>query len=183
MRLLGGLPNNGSMVKLANTLDLRSGAARLVGSTPTTPTITRELLEKHKDESQYGYSCMYIPLDKNFGVKMFRTRDERDAARKYQKLGHKHGIGPAVYQNVRVYHGITSKYTVRKIYKWGYVTQVAAICSAIDENSHEYIELVEKIRELDLSAGDLHSSNVGRINRKLVCIDFDNMSMNCVDET
>jgi len=141
------------------------------------------LLEKHKGRAEYGYSCMYIPLNENFGVKMFRSRKERDAARKYQKLGHKHDIGPAVYQNVRIFHGIPSKFTVKKIYKWGYVTQVAIINNLVSHHSKEYNALAEKLRELGLSAGDLHSYNVGRINGKLVCIDFDSMSMNCIDET
>jgi hypothetical protein len=114
---------------------------------------------------------------------------------KRQRKAHKAGVAPNVYshepipflvhpswvkKNLGTIH-VGSKFNPRNgnsIKMWGYKTQVAQLLTSYLTNKQEeqLCHLEDTLTSLDMSACDLHSDNIGLINKKLVCIDFGDIS-------
>jgi hypothetical protein len=112
-----------------------------------------------------GCECHYYAMgDSPMGLKVYAEDADRDWALRYQRLAHAGGFGPACAGPVlaKVMDGI---------YKPAYLTQKAVIRADNDSGS-DYSVLVEQIKSLGLSPRDLRWDNIGRIDGRLVCVDF-----------
>lgn len=133
--------------------------------------------------SPRGISCIFVPLDSKWAIKLFTYNSERDETYKRQKLAAKHNLGPKV--------GDTVDLPISSIYRYGYVTEIITpltTMSSYDSNiSDEKIEewerledeyynaimqICDDLQEIGISFGDCHAGNVGWKNGKLMCLDF-----------
>ena len=137
----------------------------------------------------------------SFGYKCFLTSQECIASAKRQKKASLHKIAPDVLSNtmrpielfiesqrVKVALGTIAAIdgwgnkAARRFNKgglvklWAYKTQVAKTVRKNTEFGPEYSRLSAKMRKHGFPVGDLADANMGRIDGKLVCIDFGNLS-------
>ena len=99
------------------------------------PNRRRKLLRCKRHTT--GSWCFFVPIDKTCGVKLYDTKEMRDATMAGQALAARHGIGPRV--GSKVFLGIeeTAKlmYRKRKPYQlprrpvklYGYVTELVSL--------------------------------------------------------
>lgn len=117
---------------------------------------------------------MYKPTYCTFlrvGLKSYATRRQAEISRSLQVRAAALGIAPAVLTEVTASAG-----------KWGYCTELAEPADGLKfttrlnwrENldNPEFAELHRKMETLLPGYEDLHSANCGRVEGRLVCIDF-----------
>lgn len=140
-----------------------------------------------------GLSCLFIKLSPKIGVKIFWTATERDYAYKAQQFASRYGLGPRVGDKLRISTKDKKLFIALKSYRnkeepsswwnsrrktalYGYMTQVASIPKkGLTDVEHE--KLCNKLELHGFETCDMHDENVGRINGKAVCIDFDPVTM------
>lgn len=139
-----------------------------------------------------GISCLFVRLSPKIGVKIFWTAAERNYAYKAQQFASKYGLGPRVgdkltisardkklflaLKDYRHKTEPTNWWNGRKATLYGYITQVASIPQkGLTDKEHE--KLCHKLELHGFATCDMHEYNVGRINGKAVCIDFDPVTM------
>lgn len=122
-----------------------------------------------------GVSCVYFPLSKSEGVKFYRTKKTRDRTYLLQQRAAKFGLAPKVGQRFYIdcfsiepgsFGGVDS----RRVY--GFLTERAQVRRGYFNEYH----LEEQLKNIGIIHHDLHYENVGRLNGRLVCIDFDSCS-------
>jgi hypothetical protein len=146
------------------------------------PHPTPEEIEAKRDQLPRGVACMFVKLNEQWGLKVYRDSDTRDSCYRDQKRMATYGFGPQVGPSFKVG------------YFYVYVTQVAMpLMDAADGNMdrddfwREFDELNQNhilrrmIRELQgkmkakgWELDDAHVNNIGVIDGLLVCIDFGN---------
>jgi len=144
-------------------------------------------LEKHivtgSYEPQTGDRCLYIPMNDEFGMKLYHECAARDASWENQDIGFEAHIGPEAMECFTV-----SEETTQHIFKeldsyiptdwcgeitklWGFVTQSVEEVPITDE---ELEELSNRMMENGFAARDLMCDfNVGKLDGQAVCLDFD----------
>jgi hypothetical protein len=116
-----------------------------------------------------------VQLTKKVGVKMFKFKYERTFSLRKQRTAHRLGFGPAV--------GDSFEIRMDRVNYACYFTEVAITSDmeAIwDRPSYDkdMLGLNCLMEKNYFDTGDLHSEgNVGYICKRLVCIDFDPMSL------
>lgn len=135
----------------------------------------KSLIKKPK----FGATCTFVRLSSDVGLKLYRSKSERNFAYKLQQKAAKFGIGPLVYGKVDLAESIqatTKKYDClyNRTLQYGYLTQIARQRRVSDDM---FVTLGHKMRKHGFSTVDMVDSNVGYIKNKLVCIDFDMGSM------
>jgi hypothetical protein len=120
-----------------------------------------------KHDYKCGCECRFVKLNDAVGVKLYRTRAERDYAWQGQRVAAHYKVGP------RAGVGIKLPDARPRSYRWGYVTQVAERPDGYSwRSTKKECALQRKLERLGIGGGDLHGGNVGLIDGKLVCIDF-----------
>lgn len=146
-----------------------------------------ELQEGHK----WGSESVFIRTSKTVGFKGFESKMEAERSLERQAKAHEHNIAPKVLSEVveivmPVGETPLSAHYSRKTCKvgyyknkqrrlYGYKTQVATDIGT-DTTEDEFNALYDKCKELDMCWCDLHDANIGRVGKKLVCIDFGDRS-------
>lgn len=133
---------------------------------------------------RYGANCVFVPISKTVGVKLYTNAENRDYSYHNQKRASKDGLGPQVGGRFRfpgffiVPKGeIEAEANAPEIDEfmlemyYGYVTQRARAAGYI------YSDELQKLKSSMVAKGfsdyDLLDFNLGRIGKRLVCIDFD----------
>jgi len=148
-----------------------------------------------------GAECLFIPHGDptEYGFKCFMTQKECIKAASRQKRAFKHDLGPDVISDVKVpieilvpskrvkvnlgtlgaidgWNRKARRFGDEGLAKlWAYRTQVAKRVR-IKYNTEEYLDLCKRMNKKGFSSEDIVECNMGRINGKLVCIDFGNLS-------
>lgn len=128
-------------------------------------------------ESFNGSWCVFVPLSATEGVKFYHDPEIRDRAAELQRIAHSEGYGPAVGEfctmpRLHSWHQ-PSRWPEETRTVYGYVTEIAEDVGKIAYHSEEFEELRNRIDEAGYDSSDVHECNVGRIDGKIVCIDFD----------
>jgi hypothetical protein len=146
----------------------------------------RNKVISHTGPSPYGVSCKFIRLDDDWGIKVYNSSTERDRAVSRQAKLYEHGYAP----KVGIVFDVPS--TFRSYYC--YVTQCAVPLIEGDakyardyytiatkyrkENPAVSDEITELCKNMEAVEGrpysDIHYANFGRLDGKLVCLDFGN---------
>ncbi len=136
--------------------------------------LSKMLLFQPKIFMKSGASCLFVKLNKNIGVKLYRRKANRDFSHQTQLKAEKIGIAPKTGEKFLIYSFAYNYYDeIRNVY-YGFVTQAADPPRKYKEQ--EITEIIGKMKKMNLCVGDLHKANLGRIKEKLVCIDFDKVS-------
>lgn len=131
-----------------------------------------------KEKSPQGWDARFVPITDRWAVKVFRNADIRDSAYHWQHRAALHQLGPLVGD----YFDLGKEYC--------YITEIAEPALDVDafdwseedirlqeEFRNELDELIYALKRIGFGFGDVHMSNVGWLNGRLVCIDFgDNFS-------
>ena len=144
----------------------------------------RQLMETIRVKSKrkmvsFGVSCVYFLLNKKVGAKLYKSKKVRDCAYNKQLYAAEHNLAPAVGDCfsldcfwIEHVPCCCPEIKYRKIH--GYITQNVKIDSKKEHS--EYSKLKYKLSEIGLLNEDLLNDNVGIVDGKLVCIDFDSCS-------
>lgn len=117
-----------------------------------------------------GVACLYVPLRKTIGLKLYYEKPYARKALKFQRKAWSIGAAPKPLSDKPEKYALQLHRTGGRIlFLWGYKTQVAEKAGKI--KNKEKAELVNKLQVIGLGE-DTHSGNFGRINDKLVFIDF-----------
>lgn len=140
-------------------------------------TLDRTVFEQPKR----GIECMFIKLNKKQGVKIFPTESKAKFARKRQRKAYKYGIAPKVYSkvckclvdNLRKFDRdgfFIDESGNERMFGYCYITEVA---HKGGRHTPKEIKRLEAVYDhLGFKSYDFHGGNLGRINGKLVAIDF-----------
>lgn len=133
-------------------------------------------------ERQFNYKegseCRFIPINDKIGIKTYRSKRERDFAFRGQRIGFKHKIAPRASTRFTL-EGTASSY------KYGYITRTVKTLTYdafLDKKQNDkvfyesFLYLVKQLQNCGLSTGDLDQRNVGFLNKRLLCIDFGELS-------
>lgn len=132
-----------------------------------------------------GKECIFVPLSKEVGIKIYETKKWAKIALLNQKLAYKVGIGPEVLTNGLFYCeflGDMSFFDTYKRFGWFYVTEIVETCKCNITKNKKYKKLCEglceKMGDIGFYCDDIYEDNVG-IDKfgNLVCIDFGNVSL------
>ena len=121
-----------------------------------------------------GCSCVYFPISKLIGVKIYQSKRERDSTHSKQLYASKFGLAPLVgdqfsFNCINVHHDMQQHVTYKTVY--GYLTQNVQVPKRLCEKLQ--YKLQEELEQIGLINDDLYYGNVGWIGNRLVCIDFD----------
>ena len=119
-----------------------------------------------KSEDDSGCCCRFYKCGR-YGLKVYWTKSERDYACKMQKLAAEHKLGPKVGRKFEVWED-----DYEPIY--GYVTQRASPIDQLSDSKENKIR--NELLSIGIDSTDLCAHNCGKINGKIVCVDFDNGS-------
>lgn len=113
-----------------------------------------------------GSTWSYHRLRKNLGLKVCvrGTEKERDLAYRIQRIAAKKKIGPRAYGKVTVESGGETYY--------GYITEHAERCTKDDYIADDFISFIDHLFKT-YRVCDNGYNNVGRINGRLVFLDFE----------
>ena len=133
-----------------------------------------------------GVSCSYLQWTKHVGFKMFFDAQMMKAARRRQKKAAKHGLAPKVGDMVTIkvfsfesrsgtwgYECNAPLPMKKKIYC--YFTQTATKIGKVVPHK-KIMKLEYALFDINIVQSDLHFHNMGYLGKKLVCIDFDDIS-------
>ncbi|MHC4224771.1 MAG: hypothetical protein ACYSUN_12330 [Planctomycetota bacterium] len=139
-----------------------------------------------------GAEAVFIPISKKVGLKGFETKSEAERSLERQEQAFAVGVAPKVLSPVlelimpvgkTVLAGHYSKRAMRRtVYQkkhrrvFGYKTQIATNIGERVFRTPEFRNLQKALRKLGFCSCDLHYQNMGRVGKKLVCIDFGDMS-------
>jgi hypothetical protein len=160
----------------------------------------RKLALPRKESSGYGVEGYFIKLKNGQGLKLFEDMEHAQRSHDRQFLAwDEERVAPKVLSQVSKFFVTTCTAKKHKVF-YGYKTQVAMTdpcegcnrhykCSACPTESfylrfsddEDKADLMDALDRLCLGTHDLHTSNIGLIGKRLVCIDFGDVSSN--DET
>lgn len=131
-----------------------------------TPYYQEMLLRISNGYYDSGVSCTYIPLTDNYAVKLYRYSKTNNWCYRLQKLASLFNLAPKVLGKFKLpieFH----EYDVR----YGHVTEIAD--TTIKVTYDNIVHLNTLLAKVGISNPDLHYGNVGWMDNRLVCIDFD----------
>ena len=111
--------------------------------------------------------CTYVRITKTLGIKCFYDSRLRNIIFKRQKKFAKLHLAPKAYYSFNLEGNLLSDNEL-----YCYVTQHAKLLSNISDENPNYIKLDKELKKHKFDTDDLHYRNIGKINGKLVCIDF-----------
>jgi len=138
-----------------------------------------------KGRSRNGVTCTYIKWTKHVGLKVFTSKWARDQCAKLQGIAAENKLGPKVGEKAQfeVLWGETDDWDsfenapqmrMKKLYC--YFTEHADRPRKYQRTGKKRRDLECKLHRVGIDHNDLHTENVGLVNGKLVCIDFDYVS-------
>lgn len=152
------------------------------------PLVLDKISNADENSSPRGIMCYFVPLDENWGIKVYYYKDERDKAYSYQKqcyeLG---GPAPQTGECFEVRCGDEIKYCyiterVKLLYDWdeqerwdsGGGSGWSPHAIASKDSEKQRIETRKEIQNLlNVYFADYHAHNFGiRKDGRFVCIDF-----------
>lgn len=115
-----------------------------------------------------GRNCIFVSVSDKVGVKLYKTKIQRDICFKNQMKAAEHGLGPEVYGKIK-------KFVYKGIVLYGYITEVVEIIDTdyYFSNKEKVQNLKYDIQWIGLYSGDFFEKNIGIKDGKLICIDFD----------
>jgi hypothetical protein len=131
---------------------------------------------------------LFVPLNNRKGIKLYRDKEIRDFSYKGQNKAFKLGLGPKTYGKFKLeFPEVMFVYSEHhgepgcdfKTY-YGYITQLAKEPSGkFDKRTYTAAQkLTDKLVANGFADWDVgYTSNVGWVGNKLVCIDFDPITM------
>ena len=132
-----------------------------------------------RNKSPRGQACTFLKKS-GIGIKCYTSEHSAKIARANQIKGEEAGIAPLTGQAFKISLRIGSSY----LEIFGYLTEIAKVVeddyTLTDEfqyGNEAHDALVDTMRENGLNTNDLHSGNVGKIDGRFVCIDFDSVSV------
>jgi hypothetical protein len=137
-------------------------------------TAKKALDFRNRTNSPYGTECFFVPIDKKWGVKVYKSRSNRNHAYLVQKKLSKHKLAPPVGAKFSLGYD-----------KHCYITRIAQVvihdAQTTDYQLYDEIEtlhlpgieyLEEKIENLTgTPPEDLHAGNIGILDGEYVVID------------
>lgn len=146
-----------------------------------TNLIKRTIFEPPKE----GVECMFIQLDEKSGIKIYPTKRNAKFACNRQKKAYKCGVAPNVLSKIcKCFVGNLLQFDEEevfltnlgnpRVYGYFYKTEVAK--KAGRYSAKEFEELDTIFDHLGFDTQDLEARNLGRIDGKLVAIDFGKIS-------
>jgi len=153
--------------------------------------LTKKIIKNYISNGQYkfgSYAC-FVPIDDQYGVKLFTDSKERDISFKRQDLASQYGLAPKVSKpfdfkkpiklNLYTTHYDDDDDEYLCFYS-GFVTEKVETLKKPDDYSKEDYEkivkqidnLVKKLAKFELDFFDDHFGNFGYLNKKFVAIDF-----------
>jgi hypothetical protein len=145
-----------------------------------------------------GCSCLFLHLTPKTGIKIYGSKRDRDYAYNMQKKAHDLGIGPAIGDMIQIGSKRNAEFFAIRRYlmldcpfNWsenvrapfyGYITEIVHIPN--DGICLDKMDILEKLmKESGFATGDVgYCHNVGLINDKAVCYDFDTVSMSIYND-
>lgn len=143
-----------------------------------------------------GVSCIFIPLTKATGLKLYTDKRIREFTYFAQQKAWQNYAGPAVgsrftVRNKSLVRDILVKADPDEEYfvdlldteprkMWGYVTQRAIPCDNFGPGikyTRAYAELLLILKDIGFDTDDMIGDNLGFLNGELVAIDFDPCSI------
>lgn len=133
--------------------------------------IYRKLFSKYI-RHKTGAKCVFIPLNKTVGIKLYTDADNRNFAHRNQKRARKFApkTGEKFDLVVNTLQDNDEAGLIRYWY-YGYFTEVAKPIRCLSEKDQD--RLSKNLENIGLTGDDLFEGNCGRINGKVVVIDFD----------
>jgi hypothetical protein len=123
-----------------------------------------------------GISCVYIRWSKQVGLKIYRSKRERNLTVARQRLAAEHSLGPRVGELIEVEALVMSGgwedcVDLRHKILYCYFTE------HVEPGSRKWcrakeLDLKDKLQQIGLYCSDLHHDNVGRRGKSIVCLDF-----------
>lgn len=137
-------------------------------------------INQKKYEKRFGSFCMFLPLNKKVGVKLYLRKDNRNFAWRHQRTLSNKELSPHAGCCFEIEAGaITGRYSIyyspRTLY--GFFTEVAEQVKAKEIKYTEMDRLREGLLKAKYSTTDVAARNVGRLKGKLVLIDTDMVSL------
>lgn len=131
------------------------------------------------DNFLIGVTCGFVSLSSTRGLKLFRSKKAFESTIENQRRAANLGLGPRVIKVVKIAKIKTKIYGhFQRTWKYAFITEK---CNLIDEPSKkEIMVLKRKLNKHDLGGGDIMKDhNCGYLRGKLVCYDFDPVSVSC----
>lgn len=151
-----------------------------------------QAIQYRKKDVKFGISCVYFALNTKVGAKMYASEKTRDQAYKKQAHAYQYKLAPQVgdcfsFDCFWIGHNPCSLPDLKHKVIYGYMTQNAEVyknkrfCSLGEQLSKSAFnsqmwDLERNLKEIGIVNEDIHSENVGFIGKRMVCIDFDDVS-------
>jgi len=133
-----------------------------------------EKLRRAKKRS--GVSCTYIRWSKQAGLKLYRSKRERDEVVKRQRIAAEHRLGPRVGEKIEIdVVDIGNSWNCEEVSHrvlYCYFTEHVKIVGDSRWSDRAEDNLRDKLAKIGLYCEDLHGDNVGRRGKSIVCLDF-----------
>lgn len=127
------------------------------------------------DGIKSGIACAYVRWTKYAGLKIYKTRQERDGAMRRQQRAAEHRLGPRVGHKVEFTtvagwqsYGSAPSFKRQKFYC--FFTE--HVNRGRKPTYNQIRKLDEAMQQIGLFHDDLHFNNVARKGKKIICIDF-----------
>jgi hypothetical protein len=147
--------------------------------TPTTEALLWAQMHAKRRRWKSGGRCLFFKLNRLIGAKLYRKRDERDFAVMSQQRALESHFAPRLGGTFEVHMPFVSRYgwasETQHCCLYGYLSELAYVGNGHWE-SEELSRLHAKMEEAGFSTSDAEWQNVGRIDGRLVCVDFDKES-------
>lgn len=134
-----------------------------------------KVIRESPQKMRSGAACIYIPITKTICAKLYTRKVVRDQTYKIQRHAARFGLGPKV--------GDKFTYPVLLVNRWeeinvsnvvyGFLSQRAKITGRNSEKDGEYMSV--RLNSIGICHDDMHTYNLGYIDGRLVCIDFDSL--------
>lgn len=146
-----------------------------------THLIKRTIFEPPKE----GAECMFIKLNSKEGIKIFPLLTKAKFSCNRQKKAYKCGVAPNVLSKVsKCFVGnllqydrqdiFTTNSGIPRVYGYFYITEVAKKANRYTRKEFDALE--SALEYLGFETQDLDARNMGRIDGRLVSIDFGRLS-------
>jgi len=146
-------------------------------SEQTKTWLMRRIFDNGNDVKN-GVSCVFVPLTKKVGAKLYFDVNNRNFSHRNQTHAQSYGIGPRTGDRFEMNFLCMSQQSdyryVRDAVKskvYGYLTEIAEPVERVSRSEKKII--CEKLKSIGLQTYDLGTRNLGKINGKLIVIDFD----------
>jgi hypothetical protein len=141
--------------------------------------VAKKVKQYYKTETasgvRAGIYCIFVPLNRRWGVKCYQSRRIGRIAFEDQKLAHEHGVAPRVKHQFDLVVPGTNKSRAWYCFVTQRATHVGNCCYLDEADEQGHVEdLKTALGEIGLDhlIPDLHDDNIGFLCDKLVCIDF-----------